>query len=125
MNWFLPPRGSTSLMYQVTASAVGSWSFEGDLEAFDIPTGDPAEPVGGASMLTVGAGTQASNSVGDVTVDHTPGGTNENARITVNFDSPTALEANLDTITIEFEDDVQVPALLDERFIIRCRYSRR
>ena len=27
------------------------------------------------------------------------------------------MEANLDTITIEFEDDVQVPDLLDERLI--------
>ena len=55
--------------------------------------------------------------VTNVTVAHTPGGTNENARITVEFISPSALNANLDTITIEFEDDVQVPELLDERFI--------
>ena len=52
-----------------------------------------------------------------VTVDHTPGGTNDNARITVDFYSPLPLTANLDTITIEFADDVQVPAVLDERFV--------
>ena len=52
-----------------------------------------------------------------VTVAHTPGGTNSNARITVDFYSPTPLTANLDTITIEFADDVQVPEVLDERFI--------
>ena len=50
-------------------------------------------------------------------VAHSPGDTNANARITVDFYSPSPLAANLDTITIEFEDDVQVPALLDERFI--------
>ena len=50
-------------------------------------------------------------------VAHTPGGTNANARITVSFNTSIGLMANLDTITIEFEDDVQVPDLLDERFI--------
>ena len=52
-----------------------------------------------------------------VAVAHTPSATNANARITVDFYSPESLTANLDTITIEFADDVQVPPLLDERFI--------
>ena len=52
-----------------------------------------------------------------VAVAHTPGATNANARITVDFYSPESLTANLDTITIEFADDVQVPPVLDERFI--------
>ena len=53
-----------------------------------------------------------------VTVDHTPSDTNANARVTVKFYNPAMeLRANLDTITIEFADDVQVPAVLDERFI--------
>ena len=72
--------------------------------------------VGGASSVTVATvPPEGPTSVSGVTVAHTPGGTNANARITVDFDSTKALEANLDTITIEFEDDVQVPDLLDER----------
>ena len=73
--------------------------------------------VGGASSVTVAVPPEGPTRVSGVKVAHTPGGTNENARITVDFDTTKALEANLDTITIEFEDDVQVPDLLDERFI--------
>ena len=62
--------------------------------------------------------------VSGVSVDHTPGGVGETAKITVKFtleEAPTEADGNLlpsqDTITIEFEDDVQVPSVLDERFI--------
>ena len=103
-----------SFTYTVTApSAEDSYTFSGRLGL-----GGSADDVvvGGPSSVTV-ATVQTPSVITGVTVDHTPGGTNENARITVDFYSPTALTANLDTITIEFEDDVQVPELLDERFI--------
>ena len=99
--------------YTVTAPMTEtSGEFSGVLDAFD-----GEEPVGGDSIVTVATTPVGPTSVTGVTVDHTPGGTNANARITVEFDTTKALEANLDTITIEFEDDVQVPDLLDERLI--------
>ena len=104
---------ASPITYTVTAPTTeDSYDFSGTLRGQDAD-----EPVGGDTTVTVAAGAQASNSVSAVAVAHTPGGTSENARVTVDFYSPTALTANLDTITIEFEDDVQVPGLLDERFI--------
>ena len=105
-----------SFTYTVTAPGAdgGPHTFSGTLAT----TSDRADDVDviGAPSVTV-ATVQTPSVITGVTVAHTPGGTSENARITVEFMSPTMLDANLDTITIEFEDDVQVPALLDERFI--------
>ena len=103
-----------SFTYTVTApSTEDSYVFSGRL---GLGGGADDIVVGGTSSLNVST-VQTPSMVSDVTVAHTPGGTSDNARITVDFTSQTALEANLDTITIEFEDDVQVPDLLDERFI--------
>ena len=102
--------GSTDFSYNVNVSSTAvSGDFSGTYKDEDNEIGD----VGRDSSVIVSAAVQRTG----VMVDHTPGGTNANARITVKFNSTTALEANLDTITIEFEDDVQVPELLDERFI--------
>ena len=101
--------------YTVTAPMTegGPHTFSGTFRDADRLDG----AVGGASSVTVEVPPEGPTSVSGVTVAHTPGGTSENARITVDFDITKALDANLDTITIEFEDDVQVPDLLDERFI--------
>ena len=106
---------NNAFTYTVTAPMTegGPHTFSGTFRDTDRMDG----AVGGASSVTVAVPPEGPTSVSGVTVAHTPGGTSENARITVDFTSQTALEANLDTITIEFEDDVQVPELLDERFI--------
>ena len=108
--------GVTSFSYDVTApSTEDTYTFSGVVRSSG--EGEPDGVVGGASSVTVAVPPEGDTSVSGVTVAHTPGGTNANARITVEFDTTKALEANLDTITIEFADDVQVPDLLDERFI--------
>ena len=50
-------------------------------------------------------------------VDHTPGGTNAAAGITVSFNIITELEPGVDTIAIEFDDDVKIPDILAESSI--------
>ena len=106
---------NAAFTYTVTAPMTegGPHTFSGTFRDVDRMDG----VVVGASSVTVAVPPEGPTSVSDVTVAHTPGGTSDNARITVDFTSQTTLEANLDTITIEFEDDVQVPDLLDERFI--------
>ena len=76
------------------------------------------EDVESFTITGVTEGTPGSRSdLYGLSVTHEPEGTNANAKITVDFYSPMALSANLDTITVVFHKDVQVPALLDERFI--------
>ena len=49
-----------------------------------------------------------------VKVAHTPPGADAAARVQIDFYSPSELIAGVSTITIEFNDDVQVPASLSE-----------
>ena len=102
--------GYTSFSYDVMASSsVGSHTFSGIVRASGAT--EPNATVGGATSVTVAAGAQASNSVSDVTVDHTPGGVNAAAKITVGFTIASELNPD-DSIVILFHDNVQVPETL-------------
>ena len=58
-----------------------------------------------------------SDRVYDVTLKHLPESTSDAARITVTFTPLENLVARLDTITIQFADDVKVPSPLDAEHI--------
>ena len=101
--------------YTVTAPMTvgGPHPFSGTFRDSDRMDGE----VLGTPSVTVAVPPEGPTAVRNVKVAHTPTDTGGNARITVSFNTSIGLMANLDTITIEFEDDVQVPDLLDERFI--------
>ena len=58
------------------------------------------------------AGAKVDPEVTNVSVSHSPDGTGAAARVTVEFTVESDLIPNVDIITIEFEDDVQVPPTL-------------
>ena len=65
----------------------------------------------GTLAITV---TNVESGVSDVSVVHSPDGTGDNAKVTVAFGIESPLEANVGTITIDFDKDVGVPASISE-----------
>ena len=68
----------------------------------------------GADTLTL---TSPAGKVSGVLVKHSPDGAGAAARVQVDFYIATALTADVGTITIEFNDDVQMPAVFSESSI--------
>ena len=82
--------------------------------ADDPPVAATGNDLSTAVAITV---TDVENQIGNLSVAHSPIDTSAAAKVTVQFTTETMLIAGLDTITIEFEDDVKVPETLGETSI--------
>ena len=64
--------------------------------------------------MTTALGQMIQGYVSGVKVAHSPEGTGENAKVTVEFTTDSGLEANVGTITIDLDKDLGVPASISE-----------